>query len=332
MISTIFHLKDSNRARSGKETTLRIKHNKGKYKYAYDKCAQWKGEKGKTCWYGKRTRQKETDTLEELANRFKISNHIWQCSTEHRPSVLLYVPQPPASLCNPFGDPLVASRAKKFKFTPSSGSEGRSGQLTVALFSHFHAFSGSSKPAMWWRAKNWRRVCIVVLMPRVVKREHLHNQIIKICIILFFTIRMPHSFTAALPPFFHPTKWKKNTTFKFQFVFLSGERHYSHRYLANSTSVYRSCHSSSINTKWCQYLLANLFLIFDCDAIFKILQHLTINCGKFVYRMILKIVRLSHLEKSLFLNNISINLLTQKPCHIYILKFSKYPTKLKSYE
>lgn len=189
-----------------------------------------------------------------------------------------------------FGDPLVASRAKKFKFTPSSGSEGRSGQLTVALFSHFHAFSGSSKPAMWWRAKNWRRVCIVVLMPRVVKREHLHNQIIKICIILFFTIRMPHSFTAALPPFFHPTKWKKNTTFKFQFVFLSGERHYSHRYLANSTSVYRSCHSSSINTKWCQYLLANLFLIFDCDAIFKILQHLTINCEKFVYRMILKIV------------------------------------------
>lgn len=31
---------------------------------------------------------------------------------------------------------------------------------------------------------------IVVLMPRVVKREHLHNQIIKICIILFFTIRV----------------------------------------------------------------------------------------------------------------------------------------------
>jgi len=38
MISTIFHLKDSNRARSGKETTMGIKHGKGKYKYAYDKC------------------------------------------------------------------------------------------------------------------------------------------------------------------------------------------------------------------------------------------------------------------------------------------------------
>jgi len=77
MISTIFHLKDSNRARSGKETTMGIKHGKGKYKYAYDKCDK-KGKKGngKACWDGKRTRQKETDTLEEVANRFKISNHI----------------------------------------------------------------------------------------------------------------------------------------------------------------------------------------------------------------------------------------------------------------
>lgn len=87
---------------------------------------------------------------------------------------------------------------EKFKFT----SSGESGQLAVAISFLGFSPSGSSQPAMCWRAKKTgsgrerQRGDIVVLMPRVVKREHLHNQIIKICIILFFTIRMPHSFPA----------------------------------------------------------------------------------------------------------------------------------------
>lgn len=57
---------------------------------------------------------------------------------------------------------------------------------------------------------------IVVLMPRVVKREHLHNQIIKICIILFFTIRVLLFPFSLFLPFFHSPKNK----FQFQLQFL----------------------------------------------------------------------------------------------------------------
>jgi len=82
VISTIFRLKDSNRAQIAREKVNgrksdnnKTEQNMRKYKYAYDKCDQGEREvvgKGE----GKRTRQKETDTLEGVANRFKISNHI----------------------------------------------------------------------------------------------------------------------------------------------------------------------------------------------------------------------------------------------------------------
>jgi len=102
---------------------------------------------------GKREMEKRAGMGNARDRRKRIRSKRSQTDSKF-PTTYDSAPQETAPPCSfvypaPFSGSSRGIAGKKFKFTPSSGSEGRSGQLTVALFSLSHAFSGSSETAIW---------------------------------------------------------------------------------------------------------------------------------------------------------------------------------------